>query len=311
MQGFVALFVAGLVVGMAWLFLGIGFFGLKGAWGDSVKKDWVSAAGGAFFGVLIGGFMLCGLVLGAAGYLRDRNDKSCKARHPNEPWLWRADWHRGRLGNKLDSFSWSYLLYGGCLSLAFAALLLVVVIPHWREWGGWEWVSNFGQACFFSVFIGAIVWGAFPSALRRWRFGAAQLILNQSGAPSLSRLSALLLIPNPTHASMGFVVHLAKVERVVIEGAESNEVVERELSRQTVKVELPSRPEPGRELQIPIAISLPSEAESTTSFANDQAGRCWKLLAEGTGGWLKFRAEFEVPVFYHDAKPSASEESTA
>src|SRR5262245_4838754 len=83
--------------------------------------DWRTAAFLGLFAILFGGAGMGLIAAALAGRHEAARRQEVKARHPNEPWLWRQDWAVGRIADA--GRKGQYALW------AFAALWNLIAFP--------------------------------------------------------------------------------------------------------------------------------------------------------------------------------------
>jgi hypothetical protein len=101
-------------------FAGFGMFAAVQAVHMAALGDWKQAAFFGLFALTFGGVGIGGLIALARGRRRLAEVEAAKARHPEEPWLWRPDWAAGRIedSNRTAArFAWGFAAFWNLVSL--------------------------------------------------------------------------------------------------------------------------------------------------------------------------------------------------
>jgi len=101
-------------------FAGVGVFAAVQAVRMIALGDWGQAAVFGLFAITFGGVGIGGLIALARGRRRLAEAEAAKARHPDEPWLWRPDWAAGRIedSNRTAArFAWAFAAFWNLVSL--------------------------------------------------------------------------------------------------------------------------------------------------------------------------------------------------
>lgn len=210
-----------------------------------------------------------------------------KARAPNEPWLWRADWVRGEVVFSTFfevAIRWTLvLLVGGVLS-GFAYLVFREDLGEFfRHW-------TFGA---LNVFVLGFVIVACIETRRWMRLGRSSTFrLGTIPGRVNGKLAGVLNIAQRPTASNGFAVVLT-CTRTVMQGDEAQESQLHAL----VPVEpLPLIPQnAGRNrLELPLTFQIPTHAPPTQ---DDSPSVQWVLTVKACADGDDFEVHFEVPVY--------------
>lgn len=266
----------------------------KGPRSDRHDRSWTAYM--VFFGLLFGGGLACGINHACHYLLQNRKHRAAKARHPDEPWFWRSDWCALRVANRLDTLRALGLAWLAGMIVA-TARFFAMTFDMWNRPG-----LDLYELMIFAVwylfwlvpFYPIGIWILLPG-LRRWRFGASELVLPGTAGPDMRRLEAIVRVPSPGVGRMEFDVTLAQVERFEHQNSEGGKgIKENEVRTFTCEHSCVAD---GRLLQIPIRFALSTDCDSTTSMMSSEVGRAWKVQVFSKRRWFDYRAEFEVPVF--------------
>lgn len=233
--------------------------------------EWGSAA---FMGLL-------GLVFGLVGFggifaaLKARRagveTDAVRARHPEAPWMWRADWAAGRIEDSNRSTmiaAWSFAGFWNLISLPTA---FVGVRQALRE----ESYGVLLVLIFPAVGIGLLVW-AIRATIRFRRFGVSRLDLATVPAPVGRALRG-------TVVTTGAGKNRSTSERVLWQEEQ------RAPGRQTRSAE-------GMVTSIPVAFDLPADLEPCDS-TNPRNQVVWRVSVSAEVPGVDYASTFEVPVF--------------
>ena len=153
-------------------FAGVGVFAAVQAVRMAMLGDWGQAAFFGLFAITFGGVGVGGLVALARGRRRLADAEAAKARHPEEPWLWRADWAAGRIedSNRTAArFAWVFAAFWNLVSLPAGYFGVRAAVEQGNRAGL--------VALLFPVAgVGLLIWATRISARLR-RFGVSRLEL--------------------------------------------------------------------------------------------------------------------------------------
>lgn len=241
------------------------------------------------------GLVFCAMGLGIicavifASRFKKKTD-TLAAAHPDEPWLWRADWAQGRvissakgaqIGAWIIAIFWNFisvsilcsfwrkgLLQGGALVIMLLLTVVGMALLVWAVRATIRW-RKFGESVFKMLSIPGVVGGQLGGAIET------------SGKV------------RPTN---GFLLRLICVERIQTGSGDSSSTTETilwEEKKTETKDVLADDP---RRSGIPVLFHIPSDArESDSTNSNDKI--IWRLEVKASVPGVNYSAKFEVPVF--------------
>jgi hypothetical protein len=250
------------------------------------------------------GLMLClfGLIFCSVGFglmlgtvwsrKKSRRWEEQKSRHPDQPWVWRADWAAGRIKSSVSTqavlFAIMALGFGGLGGLATFftlpeelrkgnhAALLVLLFP--------------------AVGIGFLL-AVVRALLSRRRFGDCFFEMAAIPGAVGGTLEGLIQTGARIRLEHGLHLKLTCIRRTVTGYGKGKEISENVLwqDEKVFKSEagLPE-PEPGRS-GIPVYFKIPADQPECFSSGNNSV--LWRLEAKAKMAGPDFSAMFEVPVF--------------
>lgn len=238
------------------------------------------------FGIAFGGIGL-GMMAGCVvSLVADARQSRLKKRHPDEPWLWREEWHRSVIPAKL-----------GAGMVAATAVLVWVNLATWPLWsavrgvwaaeGAFKWVLSGALALVVVVSAFCVRVIIHARKYRGARLAPGSLPL-RPGAPVEARLWLPQALP------LGAVLKMALVsERSVTTGSGKQ--------RRTTKTKLWSHEQeqagplaPGQE--IVFRCRLPEDAEPTVTDSPGN-GVAWRMETRAKVPGVDLKLDFELPVF--------------
>jgi hypothetical protein len=243
---------------------------------------------GLVFGLVGFGGLFAAVKSRRAGAVTD----AMRARHPEAPWMWRADWASGRIEDSNRStmiVAWAFAALWNLISLPGAYLGLRQAM---RE----ESYAALLVLLFPAVGLGLLVW-AIRATIRFRRFGVSRLELDTVPAPVGRSLRGTVRTTGVLDPREGLRVTLTCVRRVTTGGGKNRSTGERVLRQEDQIV-------PGRQTRsaegmfttVPVAFELPADAApSATTNSRDQV--VWRLSLSAEVPGVDYAATFEVPVF--------------
>jgi hypothetical protein len=265
-------------------FAGFGVFAAVKAMGAAQAGDWGQAGYGAIFALVFGGVGFGGLVGLAAGRRRLIQAEALKARNPDAPWLWRADWAQGRITDSSRTEMWT--------AWAFTAFWNLVSFPG-AVLGGWHAVQAGNRLAwlaflFPAVGVGLLAW-AVRATLRYRRYGTSRLDLSTLPGAVGHVLEGTVRTPSDIRPAGGFQVSLSCIRRETTGTGKSRSTTERVLWQE-------ERRSMGGAGGLPVAFAIPHDASPCD--ASDPDNRVlWRLRVTGDVPGVDYAASFEVPVF--------------
>lgn len=243
-------------------------------------------------------FLFAGLGLMAValrGGKRDFTDDTLRAAHPDQPWMWNAEWVSRRLSDR--SHAGTFLLWGFALfwnAIASPALLFVpdaVRKGHWLAWFG----------LLFPLVGIVLLINAARLTLRALRFRDSTLVLDTVPVPIGGTLRGSVEVPHALTSVSGVMIRLVGMDRRTSGSDTVSSIVchqERELEpgllRHTADGTI-----------IPIEIAVPADVPATDT-TDDQRNVFWRLNVDAEVPGIDYRAVFDVPIFktaFSDFRP--------
>jgi hypothetical protein len=120
-------FAFGLLVLFALPFAGVGLVTAVLAAGKLLAGDWKAGAFMSVFALVFGGAGVGLIAAGIAGRRAAEQRAIAAARHPAEPWVWRADWAQGSIedtGRKGTYLLWAFAALWNLIAWPTAALVV-------------------------------------------------------------------------------------------------------------------------------------------------------------------------------------------
>jgi hypothetical protein len=211
-----------------------------------------------------------------------------RAQHPDEPWLWRADWAQRAVRE-------TYEIGGWCL-WGFAIVWNLFCLPLWFL-VRWEWPVD-ARTSLFALFPIAgllLLLLAAYHALRRRKYGVSVCRIDQVPIPLGSTLRGELDVRLREVPPSGFALRLASVRRTVSGSGKNRNVHERVLWQDEQTVTHGAMPSP-HGLRVPFRFDIPWECEpASLTDAGDLV--VWRLSASAEVPGIDYQAAFELPVF--------------
>lgn len=220
--------------------------------------------------------------------LQHRAAAMLRTQHPDEPWLWRADWSARSAVDLSSSYSPLFWMF----ALVWTLISLPVFFIADRRHGTAEFIV-------FASFpiVGAILLCvAIYQTLRRRKYGLSVCRFNELPIALGHTLQAEVETRVKEIPQDGFQLRLTCLRREVRRSGKSTSVNERILWQDEQRVGAgPAMPTPNG-VRVPFRFPLPLEAEPADE--SDQRNRIvWRLevIAEVPG--IDYRGVFELPVF--------------
>lgn len=242
----------------------------------------------AVFGCVAIAFGFAGLGVIAAAFRNsgnERRDDGLKARNPEQPWMWKAEWVDRRLRDQ--SRAGTGILWGFALLWNAISSPVLIFIP--QEIAKGNHIAYIGFL-FPLVGLGLIV-AAMRLTLRALRFRPSTLILDTVPAPIGGVLRGNVEVPHAFSNVSAILVRLIAMSRERNGKSTVDRIItqeERELEPSVIR----QRPDG---VVIPIEIAVPADGEPT----NGEGGRqiYWRLSVDAEVPGIDYSATFDVPVF--------------
>ncbi|MBI1733248.1 MAG: hypothetical protein HYR49_10860 [Gammaproteobacteria bacterium] len=236
-----------------------------------------------------------GIVGGIRWVRRSRRFFAQQAAHPDEPWLWREDWHRRRIADDglfWMAFFWMCAIVWNAISLPVAAYILA---QGWLgETGMWLYAFGFPAAGF------CLIWAAFYFGRRFVKFGRAWFLPDSLPYRLGGPLEGKIEVERGRYLTFPVTVGIANrhVRNVpkVFEPRETNIKVDVLWEGTPVTVDPGDFTRANRSVIIPVRLTLPvgglgTDIRSGTNKVD------WVLRARSDVPGVDFDAEFEIPIF--------------
>jgi len=212
-------------------FAGVGVFAAVQTVRMVAMGDWKQAAFFAIFAITFGAVGIGGLIALARGRRRLADVEAARAGHPDEPWLWRADWAAGRIedSNRTTArFAWGFVALWNLVSLPAAYFGVRAALEEGNR-------AGLVALVFPVAGLALLVWAARISA-RVQRFGVSRLELETRPAAIGRSLSGTVLAPLPLTPANGFRVVLSCIRRVTTGSGDDRSTSERVLWQEEQQV---------------------------------------------------------------------------
>ena len=263
-------------------------------WGSPNPQEnwWVALIVGVLFTV-VGGGIMTGAMFGRGKLLEQAE---LKRRHPDQPWMWRVDWAKGRVES--DSRTTMYFAWG------FAGLWNIIswttVVAALDQIDELMDPRLLLVALFPAVGIGLLAW-AITATLRYRKFGVSQLELSTLpgviGGKLAGRIDTRLSEPPKD----GVLLNLDCI-RKVRSGKNTRESL---LWKTDANVPASRLSRGWQGVSIPVDFAIPADAQEST---HDAYNVFWRLSADADLAGVDFKARFEVPVFRTAESASAADQ---
>lgn len=272
-------------------FAGFGSFAGWEALQRASQGNWREMLYFMLFAVVFGGVGFGGMALVLAGKRKLEEQERLKARHPDEPWLWQADWASGRVDDASRMTLWS--------SWVFALLWNLVSIP--AGYAGVRAALYEGNKAGMIALLfplagtGLLVW-ALRTTVRVKKYGTSRFELSTIPGVIGHTIAGAVRIPSLLEPAEGFYTTLSCVRRITTRGKDST-TTESILWQEERNIRgEPSRDPSGMTTRIPIGFRLPADAQPCDSTnPNDRV--LWRLKVSASVPGVDYASLFEVPIF--------------
>ena len=214
-----------------------------------------------------------------------------RAEHPDEPWLWRADWAQRAVRE-------TYEVAGWCL-WGFTILWNLFCLPIWFI-VRWEWPMD-AKTLLLAAFpvVGLLLLLlAVYQALRRRKYGVSVCRIDRLPIPLGATLRGEVDVRLRDVPPAGFALRLASLRRTVTGSGKSRSVHESILWQDEQIVTHGAMPSPNG-LRLPFRFDIPWDCEPA-SVANPEDQVVWRLHVTAEVPGIDYQAAFELPVFRTD-----------
>jgi hypothetical protein len=229
-----------------------------------------------------------------------QQQEQLKARHPDQPWLWRPDWATGQIRDGMRAALWGSWLFSALWNLISLPAAYLAVRQALQTGNRAAYVA----LLFPTVGVGLLVW-AIRNTLRFRRDGISVLELSTLpaviGHSLIGRVRASSLLQPPD----GFDVVLSCVRRVTSQTGKDSSTTETILWQEEKRVRGELKRDPrGMATFVPIGFQIPGDARgSDPSTSNDYV--LWRLTLSAAVPGVDYQSVFEVPVFRTSASDTA------
>ncbi len=234
------------------------------------------------FGTLIGGL---------ATYRKERARAALTAAHPENPWMWRADWAAGRIVASTKATMLSALVLAAFWNLVSVPLWLVLPGEIIRKGNYWAMLG----ALFPAIGLLLVLWAVY-SILRWMKYGQSEFQMADVPAVVGGQLAGVVRTSAKVRPDDGYHLVLRCVRRITTGTGKQRNTAEKVLweFKQIVMHELlEDEPELSA---IPVVFSIPHDCwPSNDQNRDDQT--IWRLIASAKVPGIDYSATFEVPVF--------------
>lgn len=283
-------------------FAAIGVFTAARALRHAAAGELGPAAFMGIFGITFGLVGFGGIV----GALRARRTAvqvdAARARHPDAPWLWRADWAAGRIedGNRRTMVAaWIIAGFWNLISLPGAFFAMREALREGNR-------AALLALLFPLVGLGLLVW-AVRATLRHRRYGVSRLDLARVPAAIGRELRGTVAARGLLAVPGGFGVALTCVRRVTRGSGKNRSTTETVLWQEEQRASgTQSRTAEGMVTSIPVAFRLPADVEPADDL-NPRNQVIWRLTVSADVPGVDYHSTFEVPVFRAAAEGGADE----
>ena len=229
-----------------------------------------------------------------------QEQEQLKARHPDQPWLWRPDWATGQIRDGMRAALWGSWLFSALWNLISVPAAVLAVREALQRGNHAAYVA----IVFPIAGFGLLVW-AIRNTLRFRRDGNSVLELSTLPAIIGHSLIGRVRASSLLQPAEGFEAVLSCVRRVTNRTGEDSSTTESILWQEEKRVRGELNRDPrGMATFIPIAFQIPSEVRaSDPTVSNDYV--LWRLTLSAAVPGVDYQSVFEVPVFRTSASDTA------
>ena len=243
------------------------------------------------FALVFGGVATGGWRLLLLAHRKMRTEEKLKARHPDQPWMWRTDWASGRISDSSRMLLWSSWIFA-CLWNLVSWPSAVLAVRSALLQGN---TAAFVAILFPLAGSGLLVW-AVRNTVRHRRYGGSLLELSTIPGVIGHSLAGSIRVSNLLQPAEGFALTLSCLKRVAGSGKDdsSSETIlwqeEQQIRGET------TRDAGGMSTRIRVGFRIPADARATDS-SNPADQTIWRLsISAGVPG-IDYQSSFDVPVF--------------
>lgn len=282
---------AGCMILFSLPFAGIGVFTTVAGVRKLLTDDWKDGAFLTAFGLVFAcaGFGIMAATIYGSGLAKRKDAR--KTAHPDEPWLWNAEWAGGRIRGEGKGTMVSAWVFAGIWN-AISAPLLVMVLREVREKN--NTLALLGLA--FPVIGAALAVWAIKATVRWRKYGRSTFEMASVPGVIGGQLGGAVLTNVNIRPEHGFSVTLTCINRVHTGSGDTSSTSEhiRWQEKRTAAREILAA-DPTRSA-IPVQFTIPYDAEPTDD-TNPNDRILWRLEVGAEVPGVDYHAQFEVPVF--------------
>jgi hypothetical protein len=229
-----------------------------------------------------------------------QEQEQLKARHPDQPWLWRPDWATGQIRDGMRAALWGSWLFSALWNLISVPAAVLAVRQAMQLGNRAAYVA----LVFPAVGVGLLVW-AIRNTLRFRRDGISVLELSTLPAVIGHSLIGRVRASSLLQPADGFDVILSCVRRVTSQAGKDDSTTETILWQEEKRVRGELNRDPrGMATIVPIGFQIPGDVRgSDPTASNDYV--LWRLTLSAAVPGVDYESVFEVPVFRTSASDTA------
>jgi hypothetical protein len=275
-------------------FCGVGLFcialALREAASEQPEMGTVLFMG--LFGLVFGGSGLWMILRALKGDKSSQQVDERKTQHPDEPWLWRADW-ASRLIQDSNRSSLSYIWFFAVFWNLISMPLSLTVLPR-------EVLENRNYLALLGLLFplvgaGLLLW-AIRATLRWKKFGTSLLELETLPGVIGGQLKGILQTRTALLPEEGLSLKLTCINRTVSGSGKNRSVNERILWRERQVISKDRIEARMQGSSIPFTFEIPYDSKDTDRKNMDNA-ILWYVDAAASVPGVDYGAQFEVPLF--------------
>lgn len=242
------------------------------------------------FAAVFGSMGLGGFMFGHNLWRKNKFDKSLKALHADEPWLWREDWAEGLITASNKSAMLAVILAAYWNSITALPAVLAIQEGYFVQKNNWALLASLFLVVGFILIIIAAT-----AAVRIRKYGAS--VFQMASTPGVigGQLAGVIRVPKKVSPDGGFHVTLRCVKEVTTDKGSSSETtwIDAWKAEQTIVREL-HQTDP-QKTAFPIQFAIPFDCQPTDMSGGSKIA--WRLDVKAATPGLDFKASFDVPVF--------------
>ncbi len=220
------------------------------------------------------------------GFVWETRSARLKRRHPDEPWLWKPEWHMPVLRSSLGMFAVVAGTILGWINLVTLPLWPALG-PAWQADGVFKWILT-------AMLLAVVVASGYclRTLLRARKFGRSRLELDKLPLVPGESVVTRLYIPRALPMSAELKIKLACSRKVTTGSGKQRRTDTTVVWNREIVLRGPFAP------YEPVATkwTLPADA-AQTELGDPDNGHTWELTAEADIPGVDLKLEFELPVF--------------